>query len=92
MEIKTKIEQLSYEKFDGTTYVTEYMKAPQNLESYSESEQQTMYDYLYKLDNIGRHAYMISRNRLGTSHNAFRLNGFIKYKKEQDLEKDKKAV
>jgi len=54
---------------------------PENISTYPEETQQSIFDYLMQLDTIQQHAYLIAKDHLGTSFDILRSTGYSEWKK-----------
>lgn len=61
------------------------LELPNNFEQYNETTQQLIVNYLKHLDTIERCAYTIGKQHLGSSFNVVKSNGFIDWKKTNNL-------
>ena len=57
---------------------------PENISLLTSEQQEEIYNYLIKLDNIQKKAYIIAFHHLGTSFNIFKSNGFCEWKKNKN--------
>jgi len=56
---------------------------PESVFMYPEEKQQSIYQYLYQMDEIHKKAYIIALQHLGTSFHITRSIGYIEWKKSQ---------
>ena len=57
---------------------------PENISTYPEETQQSIFDYLMQLDTIQQHAYLIAKDHLGTSFDILRSTGYSEWKKKNN--------
>lgn len=55
------------------------LQIPPVVYTYSQEDQQNIFQYLYELTELDRKAYTIAFNHLESSFNIMRSNGYIKW-------------
>lgn len=53
---------------------------PEIIKEYTLEKQQEIYEYLNKMDEHHKQAYLIAYNHLGSSFNIYKSNGFKEWK------------
>jgi competence protein ComGC len=57
------------------------LELPNIFEKYDKHTQESIINYLKKLDKIERQAYTIGKSHLGSSFNLLKSNGYLDWKK-----------
>ena len=61
---------------------------PEQYKSFSDADKELVFNYLSNLNGTKYQAYCIAKEHLGTSFNILKSNGFLKWKKEKEKEKE----
>jgi len=56
---------------------------PENIGIYSLETQESIFNYLFQLNDIQQKAYIIAKNHLGTSFNIIRSTGYAEWLKSK---------
>ena len=57
------------------------VSVPENIGTYPEETQQSIFEYLSQLETIQQRAYLIAKDHLGTSFDFLRSTGYSEWKK-----------